>query len=123
MQNQAAGQNRYLLRNQKLWIRGSHVLISLVGILVALNVVLSYYIFFSNQGIAGFRQQSQQVGELEAKIRKLKEENHRIFQQIQSFKNKPQAQERFVRRQLGWAKENEFVFEFLPSRKDSTNRK
>ena len=117
MENQVFERNKYILKGRKFLMKGSHVLVSLCGTLVVLNALLVYCILFSNQGIPGFRQQKSQVEEVERKIHKLKEENQRIFQHIQSFKQNTQAQERFVRQQLGWAKENELVFEFTQPRR------
>jgi cell division protein FtsB len=83
-----------------------------------LNLLLLYGLFFSSQGILGYRQQSRQVTELEKKIVELKKKNHRLFSKIQSLKKDVHAQERLVREQLGWAKENELVIEFpTPSQK------
>ncbi len=117
MENQVFERSKYILKGRQFLMKGSHVLISLCGTLVVLNALLVYCILFSNQGIPGFRQQKSQVEEVERKIHKLKEENQRIFQHIQSFKQNTQAQERFVRQQLGWAKENELVFEFTQPRR------
>jgi len=117
MENQVFERNKYILKGRKFLMKGSHVLVSLCGTLVVLNALLVYCILFSNQGIPGFRQQKSQVEEVERKIHKLKEENQRIFQHIQGFKQNTQAQERFVRQQLGWAKENELVFEFTQPRR------
>jgi cell division protein FtsB len=83
-----------------------------------LNIFLLYSIFFSNQGILGFRQQYQQARELQTKIRKLKSENQKLFNQIQALKNDPQAQERQVREHLGWTRDDELVVEFPQARKD-----
>ncbi len=96
---------------------GLHVVRFLVVLFVALNVLLLYGIFFSSQGILGYRQQTAQVAELEKKIAELKRKNHKLFNKIQSFKKDPQAQERLVRQQLGWAKENELMIEFVTPEK------
>jgi len=112
MERQASARNSYLGKSRRFPIEGSHVLIFLSGILLILNVLLVSSIMFSDQGIPGFRRQSQQVEEVEGKINKLKEDNQKLFRQIQDFRSNTRAQERFVRQQLGWAKENEIVFEF-----------
>lgn len=117
------GRNEYIAKGRRLLMKGSHVLISLCGTLLVLNALLVYCILFSNQGIPGFRQQKGQVDEVERKITRLREENQRLFEHIQSFKQNTHAQERFVRQQLGWAKENELVFEFTQPRRGAAPRK
>ncbi len=91
---------------------GVHLLHCLVLILIALNVILLYALFFSSQGIPGYRQQCAQVRELEDKILNLKRENQKLFDKITSFKNDPLAQERQVRQELGWVREDEVMIEF-----------
>jgi cell division protein FtsB len=100
----------------RVFLKGVHVLQALGGILLILNIVLLYAILFSSKGILGYRQQSQQVAELNAKVRKLREENHRLFRRIQNFKNDPHAQERLIREKLGWTRDDELVIEFIPSK-------
>ena len=93
-------------------ISGPTLLLMLVAGLVLLNVLLLQSIFFGSQGIMGFRKQCAQVEDLEGKIQNLKEENQRLFRKIQAFKNSPRAQEKMVREQLGWIRENEWLIEF-----------
>jgi cell division protein FtsB len=87
----------------------------LVLFLIGLNCALIYGLFFSGQGILAYRHQCAQVEDLEAKVLKLRKENQKLYMKIQAFKNDPDAQERLVRQQLGWAKGNELVVEFTPS--------
>jgi cell division protein FtsB len=93
-------------------LSGMTLLLLLVAGLLLLNFLLFQSIFFSSQGILGFRNQSGQVEELEAKIRNLKEENQKLFRKIQAFKNSPRAQEKMVREELGWIRDNELLIEF-----------
>jgi cell division protein FtsB len=93
-------------------ISGTALMLMLVAGLLLLNFLLFQSMFFSSQGISGFRIQSAQVEELEAKIRNLKEENQKLFRKIQAFKNSPRAQEKMVREDLGWIRENELLIEF-----------
>jgi cell division protein FtsB len=93
-------------------LRGTTLLLMLVAGLLLLNFLLFQSIFFSSQGILGFRNQCAQVEELEAKIRNLKEENQKLFRKIQAFKNSPRAQEKMVREELGWIRDNELLIEF-----------
>ena len=52
----------------------------LVAVLLLLNALLFQSIFFSSQGILGFRKQCAQVEELETKVKNLKEENQKLLQ-------------------------------------------
>ena len=106
-------------RDERPFLSGVQVLLCLSGILLVLNLVLLYGIFFSPQGIFGFRQQYQQIVAMESRIFNLKSENQKLFRKIQSLKSDPQAQERLVRDHLGWVKPNEVMVEFPPPRKDS----
>jgi cell division protein FtsB len=94
------------------FFKGIHLLLLLVGVLLLLNTLLFQGLFFSTQGIMGFRTQCAQVEELETKVNNLKEENQKLFRKIQAFKNSPRAQEKMVREELGWLRENELLIEF-----------
>jgi cell division protein FtsB len=98
--------------DQNTLLTGTHLLVLLVAILLLLNVLLFQSLFFSPQGVTGFRKQSAQVEELETKVNNLKEENQKLFRKIQAFKNSPRAQEKMVREELGWLRDNELVIEF-----------
>ncbi|NLI81430.1 MAG: hypothetical protein GX443_07050 [Deltaproteobacteria bacterium] len=115
MEIQATAKNRYLARSQRATVKASHIFIALCALLLVLNGLLASSILVSEQGIRGLKQQNQQVEEVLGKIRKLEEDNQRMFQLIQSLKSNTRTQERLVRQQLGWARENELVFEFSPS--------
>jgi|GEM_PF-1154966 cell division protein FtsB len=101
-----------LMAGRRSFFRSIHFLPVLVGVLVLLNVLLFQRILFSSQGIPGFRNQCALVEELETKVRHLKEDNQRLFNKIQAFKNSPRAQEKMVREGLGWVRENELLIEF-----------
>lgn len=102
----------------RVFLRGTMVVQCLIILLLALDVMIFYGIFLSPQGILGYREQSRQVAELNAKILKLREDNHKLFHRIQSFKSDPSAQEKLVREQLGWVRPNELMIEFVRPRKD-----
>ena len=76
-----------------------------------LNIVFILTILFSSSGLPGYRKQHQQVKELEEKVLKLKIENQTLFEMIQSVKTNPKAQEKLVRQELGWVRENEIILE------------
>lgn len=97
---------------ENTFFKGTHLILFLVGVLLLLNTLLFQSLFFSTQGIMGFRTQCAQVEELENKVNNLKEENQKLFRKIQAFKNSPRAQEKMVREELGWLRENELLIEF-----------
>ena len=102
----------------RISLSGVRLMQCLVGALVIISCLAMYGIFLSDHSIFRYRQQCQQVEELSAKVEKLREGNHRSFHRIQGFKKDMQAQERLVREQLGWARENELMFEFPLPKKD-----
>ncbi|NSW85766.1 MAG: septum formation initiator family protein [Syntrophobacteraceae bacterium] len=104
------------------FMKGLVVLRLLVGVLVITNVVLLFLIFFSSKGIPGYRNQAAQVRELETKIARLKKENQKLFERIQSFKNDPLARERLIRQELGWVRDNELTVEFVQPDRDVPGR-
>jgi cell division protein FtsB len=106
--------NRPKSKEPRIFLKGVYILQVLGVVLLVLNLMLLYAILFSSKGILGYRQQSQQVLELDAKVRKLKEDNHKLFRKIQGFKNDPRAQERLIREKLGWVRDNELMIEFVP---------
>ena len=102
----------------KVLLRGTMILQCLIILLLALDVTIIYGIFLSPQGILGYHEQSGQVDELKKKILRLREDNHKLFRRIQSFKSDQQAQEKLVREQLGWVRPNELMIEFVRPSKD-----
>lgn len=96
---------------------GTTVLQALFVIILTLNLVLYYAIFFSDRGLPGYRQQNRQVEALAAKVNGLKQQNRKTFHRIQGLKNDPRSLEKIVRQELGWARPNEMMFEFVPTPK------
>jgi cell division protein FtsB len=96
---------------------GTSILQALCVILVALNLLIFYAIFASERGLPGYHQQNRQVDELTAKVQALKLHNKRTFNRIQALKNDPKTLEKIVRQELGWARGNELIFEFVPPKK------
>lgn len=105
--------NRYQQRAAKagFTIRGIDVVRLLVVLLLALDVALVLTILYSPSGLHGFRLQNRQVRKMEDTVLRLRTENQKIFELIQSIKKDPAAQERLVRRQLGWVGKNEIIFQ------------
>jgi cell division protein FtsB len=114
--NSADMENGAKKQGTRTLIKGVYVLQALALLLLALNCVLIYAIMFSSKGVLGYSQQCQQVEELDAKVMKLREENHKLFRKIQGFKSDARAQERLIREKLGWVREDELVIEFVPLR-------
>ena len=79
--------------------------------MLALNLILIYAIVSSSNGLPGYKKQNQQVKELEQKVLSLKIENQKLFEMVQSLKTSPKAQEKLVRQELGWVRENEIMLE------------
>jgi len=105
--------NRYQQKPVKprFTVKGVYIARLLVAVLLALNVVLILAILFSPNGLPGYRNQKLQVKELESKVLRLKEENQKLFEMIQSLKTNSKAQEKLVRQELGWVRENEILLE------------
>jgi cell division protein FtsB len=98
---------------------GVYLVRGLAGVLLFVNLLLLYGIFLSPRGILGYQRQCRQVEEMENKILKIRKENQKLFSKIQTFKADPRKRERQVREQLGWARENELVFEFPPLKSEA----
>jgi cell division protein FtsB len=113
MKGRVTQNNRYQEKTAetRFPIKGVHVVRFLVALLLVLNGLLIYAILYSSRGLPGYRKQSEQVRELEEKILKLKTENQKLFEMIQALKSSPQAQEKLVRQELGWVRENEIILE------------
>jgi cell division protein FtsB len=102
---------------------GVSVLRLLVIVLLVLNLLLIHRLFLSGQGAEALRKQTEQVAEMEKRILELREENQRLFNRIQGFKGNVRAQEKLVREQLGWARDNELMIEFPAKDLDVGERK
>jgi cell division protein FtsB len=124
MNHRVTHSNKYQEDNggKELRIKGVYVVRFLVGFLLVLNILLLYAIGFSSHGLAGYKIQNDQVKELEDKILKLKDDNQKLFEMIQALKTDPKAQEKLVRQELGWVRENEVILEF-PEKETDTRAK
>jgi cell division protein FtsB len=113
--------NRYQQSTVKpvFTVKGVYIARLLVGVLLALNILLILAILFSPNGLPGYRKQNRQVKELQQKVLKLKTENQKLFETIQALKTSPKAQEKLVRRELGWVRENEIVLESAEKENES----
>lgn len=104
--------------NSRFTVRGVSIARLLVIVLLALNIVLIYAIAFSSNGLPGYRKQNRQVKELEEKVLRLKVENQKLFEMVQAIKTSPKAQEKLVREELGWVRENEIILESVDKGND-----
>jgi len=100
-------------RRWKIPIQGIHIVQCLCCIILILDVVLLWTILFSSRGVLGYRRARLQTEELKAKIAALHETNREVFRKIKRFNENPKARERLAREQLGWAREDELVVEFV----------
>jgi cell division protein FtsB len=98
---------------------GTSILQALCVIMLVLNLLMFYAIFYSDRGLQGYQLQSHQVSNLTAKVQALKQQNKKTFNRIQALKNDPRTLEKIVRHELGWTRENELVFEFVPPKKNN----
>jgi cell division protein FtsB len=98
---------------------GTSILQALSVIMFVLNLLMFYAIFYSDRGLPGYQLQGHQVSDLTGKVHALKQQNKRNFNRIQALKNDPRALEKIVRHELGWTRENELVFEFVPPKKNN----
>jgi cell division protein FtsB len=116
--------NRYQPKEVKprFSVRGVSIARLLVGILLGLNIVFILAILFSSSGLPGYRKQDRQVKELEEKVLKLKIENQKLFEMIQSLKTNSKAREKLVRQELGWVRENEIILESPEKKKEGVEK-
>ncbi len=106
----------------KFTIRGIYIVRCLAAFLLVLNIALLYTIFFSPSGIPGYNKQNEQVRELEEKILRLRAENQRLFEMVQALKSSPEMQEKLVRQELGWVRENEIVLDIPENDKETAEK-
>lgn len=93
-------------------VNGRRLLKVLVSLLVALNLGLLYAVIFSARGVRGYRAQHAEVQRLAEARTRLALENRRLIKKIRNFKENPGAQERLVKQELGWVREDEIIIEF-----------
>ena len=92
--------------------RGVPLLKCLVVALVALNVLVLYGILVSSRGVRGYHLQQSEVVRLAAITQRLAQDNQRLVSRIRHLKSDPGAQERLVKQELGWVREDEVIIEF-----------
>ncbi len=92
--------------------RGVYVLKGLVALMMVLNVLLLYGIVASPRGVRGYRMQQAEVLRLGTVTKRLSEENQRLVSRIRYLKADSVAQERLVKQELGWVRDDEVIIEF-----------
>jgi cell division protein FtsB len=95
---------------------GARIVKLLVLVLVTLNVVLLYAIFLSPRGLRAYRAQQAEVQRLTATRTQLAQENQRLVKKIRNLKDNPGAQERLVKQELGWVRDDEIIIEFASAK-------
>jgi cell division protein FtsB len=93
-------------------LSGGRIVKGLVALLVVLNAVLLVAIFFSPRGLRAYRAQQAEVRRLTATRAQLAQENQRLVKKIRNLKENPGAQERLIKKELGWVREDEIIIEF-----------
>ena len=91
---------------------GAPLLKCLVAVLVALNVLLFYGILASSRGVRAYRLQQAEVVRLAAITQRLAQDNQRLVNRIRHLKADSGAQERLVKQELGWVRDDEIIIEF-----------
>ncbi len=95
------------------FLSGIGIIRFLCVLVLVLNLLVLWGIFFSSQGLWGYRLKSRQVKEMEEGVTALQKANQKFYRRIMNFKNDARAQERLAREQLGWARENELMIQFM----------
>jgi len=72
-------------------------------------------IIWSPNGLLHLRQLNLEYQDLSQKNLFLEKENHRLYQEINRFRDDPTAIEHLARQELGLVKEGELIFQFVPS--------
>jgi cell division protein FtsB len=96
---------------------GVGILKALAAVLALLSLLLLHGIFVSPRGIQAFRQLQEQVNQLTANRSKLAQENQQLLRKIRALRTNPNAQERLVKQELGWVRDDEIVIEFAAPQK------
>jgi len=119
MEQKATERNKRPSRTERAGQRASGigVLKGLAAVLTILSLLLLYGIFLSPRGIQAYRQLQEQVNQLTANRNKLAQENQQLLRKIRAVRSNPDAQERLVKQELGWVREDEIVIEFAAPQK------
>jgi cell division protein FtsB len=87
------------------------------GAVAALAVWLFVHVMFGANGMVVYRKKKAEYEVLQQQIDKLKTENDRYSQQIDSLQNDPKAMEKEAREQLHYARPGEVVYVAPPAAK------
>jgi cell division protein FtsB len=119
MEQKATERNKRASRTERAGQRASGigVLKGLAAVLTILSLLLLYGIFLSPRGIQAYRQLQEQVNQLTANRNKLAQENQQLLRKIRAVRSNPDAQERLVKQELGWVREDEIIIEFAAPQK------
>ena len=119
MEQKATQRNKRPSRTERAGQRASGIgiLKGLAAVLTILSLLLLYGIFLSPRGIQAYRHLQEQVNQLTANRNKLTQENQQLLRKIRALRSNPDAQERLVKQELGWVREDEIVIEFAAPQK------
>lgn len=87
------------------------------GAVAALTVWLFVHVMFGANGMVVYRKKKAEYEVLQQQIDRLKTENDRYSQQIDSLQNDPKAMEKEAREQLHYARPGEVVYVSPPAAK------
>jgi len=88
-----------------------------VGAVVLVLAYMTYDVVFSDHGYLVYRQEKQQLLQLQAKVRRLEKQRERMAKQVLRLRNDPKALEELVHRELGYVHPDEYVLIF-PKKKE-----
>ncbi len=82
--------------------------------LVLIVLFLSSTLFFGRNSFLRVIMRNREVAKLEQKVNILKEENVKLRKENNELKTNPEVIEKIAREQLGYQKNNEKVYRFIP---------
>jgi len=88
---------------------------------VAVSGYMGWSLVFSDHGYLVYRQEQQQLQDLQQQLDVLKQQRQQLAQEILRLRNDPQALEELVHRELGYVHPDEFVL-ILPDQKQAQHQ-
>lgn len=82
--------------------------------LVLIVAILASTVFFGRNSFLKVFMNKREVAKLEQKVQILKTENDRLRKENHELKTNPEVIEKIAREQLGYQKNNEKVYRFIP---------
>lgn len=79
-------------------------------IMLALSLVIGYFVIFDHDGLAAYEQKKHQALELQQQIQTLQQENQRMAAHNDRLKNDPDTIEHEAREQLHYTRAGEVIY-------------